>query len=121
MTVNKLFYILVFCSLGLISKAQETASGSLRSVLTEYSTLVKAGRLKEAVNCLSGLLLSATPLTPTEKLGINNNLGILHKNLGQYDLALQYYDAAESVYLNNNFNDNSYLLRIYGNKVNIIR
>ncbi len=92
---------------------------SVRSVLSEHNSLVKEGRLKEAVACLSNLLISGKPLTPKERLGVNNNLGILHKNLEQYDLALKYYDTAESVYLSNNFEDNSNLMSIYGNKVNI--
>lgn len=119
MTVKKLFYILFFTSLSLALTAQQNTSEAVRSVLTEYNALVKTGRLTEAAHCLSGLLQSGTPLTPKEIIGINNNLGILHKNLSQYDLALKYYDAAESVYLSNSFTDNSFLLRIYGNKANI--
>jgi len=99
--------------------ATENYADRVKSVLTEYNTLVKAGRLKEAVNCLSELLISGIPLTPKEKLGINNNLGILHKNLGQYDLALNYSDTAEFIYLNNDFDNTSFLVSIYGNKANI--
>jgi CHAT domain-containing protein len=119
MTVKKLFYTFLLSALSLVLTAQVAATDTVRSVLTEYTKLVKAGRLKEAVGCLSGLLVSGTPLTPKEQLGVNNNLGIIHKNLGQYDLALKYYDAAESVYLNSSFADNSFLMSIYGNKVNI--
>lgn len=119
MTVKKLFYILFFSFLSLVLTAQETMTDTVRSVLTEYRNLVKEGRLKEAIRSLYGLLASGVQLTPREKLGLNNNLGILYKNLGQYDLALKYYDAAESVYLDNSFGDNSNLLSIYGNKVNI--
>jgi len=81
--------------------------------------MVKAGRLMEAISSLSGLLKSNIQLTEREKLAINNNLGILFKNLGQYDVALLHYDAAESIFLNNQFEDNSLLVSIYGNKVNI--
>lgn len=119
MSIKKLFYTIFFTAVSLVVTAQGTTTDTGRSVLTEYNNLVRAGRLKEAVSCLSGLLMSGVPLTPQEKLGLNNNLGILHKNLGQYDLALKYYEAAESVYLDNNFSDNSNLLNIYGNKVNI--
>ena len=80
---------------------------------------MKSGHLLEASNCLSGLLKPNIRLTEREKLAVNNNLGILHKNLGQYETALRYYDAAELIYLNNNFADNSLLISIYGNKVNI--
>lgn len=119
MTVKKLFYTIFFTALSLVVTAQGTTTDTGRSALTEYNNLVRAGRLKEAVGCLSGLLMSGVPLTPKEKLGLNNNLGILYKNLGQYDLALKYYDAAESIYLDNSFGDNSNLMSIYGNKVNI--
>ena len=73
----------------------------------------------EAINSLSGLLKPSIKLTAKEKLAINNNLGILYKILGQNDIALKYYDIAESVFLNNSFSDNSFLERIYSNKANI--
>jgi tetratricopeptide (TPR) repeat protein len=81
--------------------------------------MVKAGRLLDAISGLSGLLKPNIHLTEREKLAVNNNLGILHKNLGQYDIALEYYNNAESIYLINHFEDNSLLVSIYGNKVNI--
>ena len=119
MTVLKFYFLVLFCFLNLLSSAQETMSEPVRIKLTEYNNLVKARKLKEAVNCLSGLLMSDVQLTPKERLGINNNLGIQNKNLGQFDAALKYYDAAELVFLNNNFTDITLLIRIYGNKANI--
>ena len=92
---------------------------TVRAVFVNYGKMVKAGRLIEAISSLSGLLKSNIQLTEREKLAINNNLGILFKNLGQYDVALLHYDAAESIFLNNQFEDNSLLVSIYGNKVNI--
>lgn len=68
---------------------------------------------------MSSLLARNTKLSEEKKLAINNNLGILHKKLGQYDIALKYYDTAESIFLNNSFKDNSFLVSIYGNKANI--
>ena len=119
MTVLKLIHVLALSLLSLLLTAQESDNVSVRSVIAEYRTLLKSGRLKEGVDRLSGLLKSNIPLTPKEKLGINNNLGILNKNLGQYEVALRFYDEAETIYLNNNFIDNSLLVSIYGNKVNI--
>lgn len=120
MTVNRVFSKLFFCFIFLTLNVQGNSVGkTVRAALSEHNRLVKEGHLKEAVACLSNLLQSGAPLTPKERLGVNNNLGILHKNLEQYDLALKYYDAAESVYLDNVFDDNSNLMSIYGNKVNI--
>ena len=119
MTVLRFLYLLLFCSLSIICAGQKSKPETLRLVQTEYEALVKAGRLKEAVSCLSRLLTSNMPLTAKEKLAFNNNLGILYKKLGQYDIALNYYGAAESVFLNDSFPDNSFLVSIYGNKVNI--
>ena len=103
MTVLRFLYLLLFCSLSIICAGQKSKPETLRLVQTEYEALVKAGRLKEAVSCLSRLLTSNMPLTAKEKLAFNNNLGILYKKLGQYDIALNYYGAAESVFLNDSF------------------
>ena len=119
MKVSRLFYLLLFSFLSSILTAQVSENESVKAALSEYYALVKTGRLKEAVSCLSGLLNSNHALTPTTRLAINNNLGIQNKNLGQYDIALKYYDEAESIYLNNGFTQNSFLISIYGNKVNI--
>jgi len=115
----KQIFIIFFCFLSLNLTAQHSEKDSVKAVFTAYDTFIKGGRLKEAVKCLSGLLSSNTQLSLTTKLAINNNLGIQYKNLGQYEMALRYYDKAESIYLNNNFPENSFLIRIYGNKVNI--
>jgi CHAT domain-containing protein len=119
MKVLPLLFILLFSSLSFTLTAQVAQKDSVPSVFANYAILVKTGHLLEAVNCLSGLLKPNVQLTEKEKLAVNNNLGILHKNLGQFDTALGYYNAAESVYLNNNFADNSLLISIYGNKLNI--
>lgn len=119
MKVLSFFYLLFFSLSSFTSTAQASPKDTLRSVYANYSSMMKSGRLLEAANCLSGLLKPNIQLTEKEKLAIINNLGILHKNLGQFDIALGYYDAAESIYLNNSFTDNSLLVSIYGNKVNI--
>ena len=119
MKVLKIAFLLFFCSLSIVLTAQVTMNDSVRSIFANYGKLVKSGRLMEAASSLSGLLKSNFQLTVREKLAINNNLGILFKNLGQYDMALIHYDAAESIFLNNRFEDNSLLVSIYGNKVNI--
>lgn len=119
MNVLKLINIFFFSFLSLFLTANESAHDTFISVYTEYTNMMKEGRLMDAVNCLSGLLNSNIPLTEKQKLAVNNNLGILHKNLGQYDVALKYYNVAESICLNNSFEDKSYLSSIYGNKVNI--
>ena len=119
MKVLKIVYLLFFSVLSMELAAQVTTKDTVRSVFTISNKLVKSGHLMEAVDCLSGLLKPNIQLTEKEKLAVNNNLGILHKNLGQYDIALKYYDAAESIYLTNNFADNSFLVSIFGNKVNI--
>jgi CHAT domain-containing protein len=105
--------------MSLTLSAQVPDSAYIKSVFSEYKTLVKGGRLKEAVSCLSGLLNSKIHLNPKEKLSILNSLGIQNKNLGQFDSALKYYDQAESLYVTNNSSDNSSLVSIYGNKGNI--
>ena len=102
-----------------LSAQATTTKDTVRTDFAEYTRLVKAGRLIEAANSLSALLTLNSQLTQEQKLAINNNLGILHKKLGQYDIALKYYDAAESIFLHNNFQDNSFLVSIYGNKANI--
>ena len=100
-------------------KAQDANRDTLRSVLSEYSRNAKAGNLLRAVDCLTGLVESKIQLTAFDRYGINNNLGVLYKNLGQYDIALKYYDIAESVILNNSLMGKSLLIGIFGNKVNI--
>lgn len=119
MKVLILLHLLFFSSLIFASSAQANSTDTIRSVYAKYTSLVKSGHLLEAANCLSGLLKSNIRLTEQEKLAVNNNLGILHKKLGQFDIALGYYDAAESICLTNNFEDNTFLVSIYGNKVNI--
>jgi len=119
MKVFKFCYIFLFTLQSLLLTAQVTEKESVNSVFIEYNTLIKAGRLKEAISCLSGLLNSSLPLSPSIKIAINNDLGIQYKNLGQYDIALRYYDEAQSIYFKNSFSDNSFLVKIYGNKINI--
>ena len=99
--------------------AQGSNHDTIRAVLSDYSNKMRAGNLLGAVDCLTGLIESNIDFSAIEKLGLNNNLGVLHKNLGQYDIALKYYDTAESIFLNNNFTENSLLISIFGNKVNI--
>ena len=99
--------------------AQNSNRVTLRTVLSDYGIKIRAGNLLGAADCLTGLLESNIQLTALEKLGLNNNLGVLYKNLGQYDIALKYYDKAESIYLENKTFDNSLLINIYGNKLNI--
>lgn len=119
MKVLKIAFLLFLCLLSLTPNAQVSMNDTVRTVFANYSKMVRSGRLMEAAASLSGLLKSNIPLTEREKLAINNNLGILFKNLGQYDRALVHYDAAESIFLNNRFAENSLLVSIYGNKVNI--
>ena len=119
MKVVKFIQLIVISLLCFILTASGSDDKSVSSVNAEYRNLAKTGHLKEAITCLSGYLSSNKQLTAKERLGINNNLGILNKNLGQYDIALHYYDEAESLYLNNNFTENSFLVSIYGNKANI--
>ena len=119
MKVLSLFYFLFLSTLGIVSIAQASATDTFRSVYANYGNLVKSGHLMEAVTSFSRLLKPNIQLTEKEKLAVYNNLGILHKKLGQFDIALGYYDAAESIYLKNNFTDNSFLVSIYGNKANI--
>jgi CHAT domain-containing protein len=119
MKVLSIFYLFFFSTLSFATTAQAIATDTVRSVLSNYGNIVKSGHLIEAVTSLSGLLKPNIKLTEEEKLAVYNNLGILHKKLGQFDIALGYYDAAESIYIKNNFTDNSFLVSIYGNKVNI--
>ena len=119
MKVLSLLTLLFFTILSNVSIAHATSTDTVRTVISSYGNMVKSGHLIEAVTSLSGLLKPDIQLTEKEKLAVYNNLGILHKKLGQFDIALGYYDAAESVYLKNNFIDNSFLVSIYGNKVNI--
>ncbi len=119
MKVLSFFYFLFLSTLSFASFAQASMKDSVKSVYADYGNLVKSGHLMEAVTSLSGLLKPYFQLTEKEKLAIYNNLGIIHKKLGQFDIALGYYDAAESIYIKNNFTDNSFLVSIYGNKVNI--
>ena len=119
MTTIKFIFLLIFSFLTLFLRGQRTTNENVRSAFASYTALAKAGHLIEAAKNLSDLLNSNYPLTPTEKLAINNNLGILYKNLGQYDISLGFYDAAESIYGKGNFPDKNFLGNIYGNKVNI--
>jgi CHAT domain-containing protein len=119
MKILKFVCLLFLSFMSLILTSQESVRNTFLSVYADYNNLMKAGRLFDAVNCLSGLLKSNIQLTEQQKLAINNNLGILHKTLEQYDIALKYYDVAESICLKNSFKDNSYLASIFGNKANI--
>ena len=119
MTILKFIWIFIFSFLTFFLSAQKTNNESVRSAFASYNSLVKTGRSIEAANILSQLLKSNTPLTSLEKLAINNNLGILHKNFGQYDIALEYYNIAESTFIEGSFPDKTLLVNIYGNKVNI--
>jgi len=119
MKVLSLLILLFFSTLSFASIAQVTSMDTVRSVFANYGNLVKSGHLMEAVTILSGLLKPDIQLTEKEKIAVFNNLGITHKKLGQFDIALGYYDAAESIYLTNNFADKSSLVSIYGNKANI--
>ena len=119
MKVLKIAFLLFLCSLSMALTAQVAMNDTVRTAFINYGKFVKAGRLMEAVSSLSRLLKSNIQLTEREKLAVNNNLGILHKNLGQFDIALSYYDVAESIFLNNRLEDLSFLVSIYGNKVNI--
>ncbi len=118
MSTLKLYYLLFFCFLTLVLTAQKSNKIVLSALATSNS-LVKSGHILEAATGLSQLLKSGDQFTPIEKLAINNNLGILHKNMGQYDISLEYYDIAESIYINNNLPDKTLLINIYGNKANI--
>ena len=119
MKVLSLLISLFFTILSFASIAQAASMDTVRSVYTNYGNLLKSGHLVEAVTILSGLLKPNIQLTEKEKLAVYNNLGITHKKLGQFDIALRYYDAAETIYLTNNFADKSSIVSIYGNKANI--
>jgi CHAT domain-containing protein len=95
--------------------AQESGNNNFLKVYADYCNMVKTGHMLDAVNCLSGILKSNMQLTDKQNIAVNNNLGILYKNLNQYDVALQYYDAAESIYFNSRFTDKTLLVSIYGN------
>lgn len=117
--ILKLFYLLFlgFLSLGL--PAQETNIASFQTVTANYETLMKKGRFKDAISCLDARLHSKSQLSPKEKLVLNNNLGIAHKNLGEYDIALECYSVAESIFFKDNMPNHSVLVSIYGNLSNI--
>ena len=119
MKVLKFLFLLFVSSLSLILTAQEAVNNSFVKVYTDYNNLVKSGHLFDAINCLSGILKSNMQLTDLQKLAVNNNLGILYKNLDQYEVALKYYDVAESLYFSNHFTSKTLLVNIYGNKANI--
>jgi len=119
MKIIKLVILLILSSNSLILTAQKSASDTFLSVYSDYNRMMKTGHLLDAANCLSGLIQSNIHLSEQQKLAVNNNLGILHKNLGQYEIALKYYNAAESICLQNSFKDNSYLVSIYYNMANI--
>ncbi len=119
MKVLSLFYLLFLSTQSFAAIAQASVTDTVVSVYAKYDNQMKSGHLIEAATILSGLLKPDFQLTGKQKLVIYNNLGIIHKKLGQFDIALGYYDAAESIYLTNNFTDNSLLVSIYGNKVNI--
>ena len=101
MKVSKFFYFLFFYFLSFVLTAQENKMDTLRVVYAVYTKLIKSGHLLDAANCLSGLLKPNIQKSEKELLAINNNLGIVYKNLGQYELALKFYDAAEAIFLNN--------------------
>jgi len=109
--------LLAFLSIEL--PAQETKIKSYQAILTDYETFMKKGRFKDAVNCLDGLLNSKLQLSLKEKLVLNNNLGIAHKNLGEYDVALEYYNVAEEIYFKDTIPNQAVLVSIYGNLSNI--
>ena len=119
MKVLKPFYFVLLCFISIVGDAQVNNQDTVRTVLLDYGKLVKGGHLLEAINALSGLLKPNIQLTVKEKLAINNNLGVSYKNIGHYDIAINYYNIAESVFLENNISDNSFLVWIYVNKVNI--
>ncbi len=119
MKVLSLLYFLFLSTISFASIAQASVTDTVVSVYAKYGNQMKSGHLIEAATSLSGLLKPNFELTGKQKLVIYNNLGIIHKKLGQFDIALGYYDAAESIYLTNKFTDISLLVSIYGNKVNI--
>jgi len=119
MKILSFIYLLFFSSLSLVSNAQVNPTDSIRTVMANYHKLENSGHLIEAVECLSGLIKPNILMSDDKKLAIYNNLGILHKKLGQFETALKYYDAAEAIFISNNSSDYSSLVKIYGNKSNI--
>lgn len=117
--VLKILYFLLFSFLSIALPAQGTKNETFQTVITDYETFMKKGRFKDAINCLDSLLKSKSQLSSKEKLVLNNNLGIAHKNLGEYDVALEYYTAAESVYFTDTVPNHTMLVSIYGNLSNI--
>ena len=111
---------LILSILGFQVKALEPSlRDSLKSALTLYNTQLKSGKLLEAAESLSNILKSNFTLEDNDRIGLNNNLGILLKNLGRYEDAMKYYDNAENIYFNGNLSDPSLIINIYGNKINI--
>ena len=119
MMVLKVIWLFLFGFLSLGLTAQKAENKSFNSVMADYSALVKAGKFKEGLSCLNALYNSKNQLSPKERLVLNNNLGIANKNLGQYDIALGYYNAAESIFYKDSIPDHSSLVGIYGNIANI--
>lgn len=115
----RFIYLLLFCFMGFICTAQEATGETPKSAMAKHDKLVKTGRFKEAVSCLDAILNSKLQLSPKEKLVLNNNLGILHKNLGEYEAALRCYNVAESVAVKESIPNHAVLVSIYGNISNI--
>ena len=115
----RFIYLLLFCYMGFTFTAQAAAGESFQVVMSGYDKFVKAGRYKEAVGYLDTILHSKNELLAKERLVLNNNLGILHKYLGEYDDALKYYNIAESIYFKDTIPNHAVLVSIYGNIANI--
>ena len=115
----KFIYLLLICSFWFTYSSQGAPDETYQTVMTRYEQFVKTGRFKEAVSCLDAFLIPPNHLSSKEKLVINNNLGILHKNLGEYEDALKHYNVAESIYFADNIPNHSFIVSIYGNIANI--
>lgn len=79
------------------------------------------GDFKKAESYLIELLTIEDSLTERNKVAIYNRLGIINKDIGKYNTALDYYKQAEYLYIKSFGEDYSVLSLIYNNMATIYK
>ena len=111
-TTLALLIILVSCHVS----AQDQTTYSL---FLKFSEFFKRGDFIKAEECMLSVLSSKDKLKPEYTSAAYSNLGAVKSNLGNYEKALEYYDLAETLIIN----EKQYSIQladIYNNKAIIL-
>ncbi len=97
------------------SRAQNT---DLDLLMNKFSGLYNSGDLVNAENTLLSIDPTKSRIPEAYQVAICNNLGLINKTKGNYEIALQYFSKAEKYIFENNQRF-SYLPIIYVNKASV--